>query len=164
MNIDAAVLMKPGSYHRLNQSHADLLMLYIGVVQADGDLHLVEYGEGVLLHLQSGTLDVQNRREVFHHEFKRLQCGTGETRPVLYLFVKNEVCTSFILLVEEDCPFKAELWDEHDDRVLPHKQDISFFIQDASALEEQLERERKHLLRHSEQCTVNAKPFHFFFF
>lgn len=31
-------------------------MLNIGVVQADGDLHLVEYAEGVLLYLQGGTL------------------------------------------------------------------------------------------------------------
>lgn len=62
--------------------------------------------------------------------------------PVLYLFVKNEVCSSFILFVEEHGPFQAKLWDEHDDGVLPHKQDVPFFIKDASALEEQLERKR----------------------
>lgn len=54
---------RPSPYHGLNQSHADLLMLYIGVVQADGDLDLVEYGEGVILHLQRGTLNNANRRE-----------------------------------------------------------------------------------------------------
>lgn len=55
-----------------------------------------------------------------------------------HLFVKNKVCTSFILFVEEHGPFQAELWNEHDDGVLPHKQDVPFFIKDASALEEQL--------------------------
>lgn len=47
------------SYHGVYQSHADLLMLNIGVIQADRDFHLVEYGEGVLLYLQSGTLNTQ---------------------------------------------------------------------------------------------------------
>lgn len=68
MNMDAHVSMKPGPYHGLNQSHADLLMLYVGVVQADGDLHLVKYGKGVLLHLQSGTLGAQSRGDVFQHK------------------------------------------------------------------------------------------------
>lgn len=124
VNIDADVLIKPGPYHGLNQRHADLLMLYVGVVQADGDLHLVKYGKGVLLHLQSWTLDAQNR-DAFQHKLTGLQC---ETRLVLYLFVKNEVCSSFILFVEEDSALKAELWDEHDDGVLSHKQDVSFFV------------------------------------
>lgn len=44
------------SYHGLNQRHADLLVLNIGGVQADGDHHHVKYVEGVLLHFQSGTL------------------------------------------------------------------------------------------------------------
>lgn len=47
------------SYHGVYQSHANLLMLNIGVVEADRDFHLVEYGEGVLLYLQSGTLNSQ---------------------------------------------------------------------------------------------------------
>lgn len=32
VNIDADVLMKPDPYHGLNQRHADLLVLYVGVV------------------------------------------------------------------------------------------------------------------------------------
>lgn len=36
-------------------------MLNIGVVQADRDFHLVEYGEGVLHYLQSGTLNTQTK-------------------------------------------------------------------------------------------------------
>lgn len=44
-------------YHRVDQRHADLLVLNIGGVQADGDLHLVKYAEGVLLYVQSGTLN-----------------------------------------------------------------------------------------------------------
>lgn len=50
-----SLLVSP--YHRVNQSHADLLVLNIGGVQADGDLHHVKYVEGVLLYLQSGTLN-----------------------------------------------------------------------------------------------------------
>ncbi len=51
-------------YHRVNQGHADLLVLNVGVIQADGDLHLVKYVEGVLLHLQSRTLST-HREELF---------------------------------------------------------------------------------------------------
>lgn len=47
------------SYHGVYQSHADLLMLNIGVVQADRDFHFVKYREGVLHYLQSGTLNTQ---------------------------------------------------------------------------------------------------------
>lgn len=45
-----------GPYHRIHQSHADLLMLDVGIVQSDGDFHLVKDAEGVLLHFQSGAL------------------------------------------------------------------------------------------------------------
>lgn len=45
-----------------------------------------------------------------------------------YLFIKNKVCSCLVLVVEEDRPFQAKLWDENDDCVLPHKQDESLFI------------------------------------
>lgn len=31
-------------------------MLNVGIVQSDGDFHLVKYAEGVLLNFQSGAL------------------------------------------------------------------------------------------------------------
>lgn len=44
------------SYHRVGQSHADLLVLNVGVVQADRHLHFVKYMKSVLLYLQSWAL------------------------------------------------------------------------------------------------------------
>lgn len=43
--------------------------------------------------------------------------------------------------VKEDRSLQAKLWDEDNDCVLPHEQNKSLFVQDASALEEQLERQ-----------------------
>lgn len=79
-----------------------------------------------------------------------------ETKAVLYLFIKNEIWSCFIFAVEEDSPFKAKLWDEYDDGVLPHKQDVPIFIQDTSALKEQLQRHTS-VLSNCEQCTVSTK-------
>lgn len=43
-------------------------MLNIGVVQSDGDFHLIEDAEGVLLHFQSGTLNTHTHmQETFKH-------------------------------------------------------------------------------------------------
>lgn len=48
------------SYHRVGQSHADLLVLNVGVVQADRHLHFVKYVKSVLLYLQSWALHTQH--------------------------------------------------------------------------------------------------------
>lgn len=59
----------------------------------------------------------------------------------LYLFIIDKVWGSFVLAVKEDCSLQAKLWDEYNDGVLPHKQNKSLFVKDASALEEQLQRD-----------------------
>lgn len=69
---------------------------------------------------------------LFDHEMNSIKC--------LYLFIKNKVWDSFVFCVEEDCSLQAKLWDEYNDRVLPHKQNKSLFVKYASALEEQLQR------------------------
>ena len=75
----------------------------------------------------------------------------------LYLFIKSKVWTSFIFVVKEDCSFQAKLWDEYNDRVLPHKQDKSVFVKYASALEEQLQRDHLYL-KHELCCNGLRKP------
>ena len=64
-----------------------------------------------------------------------------ENKLCLHLFIKNKVWGFLVFGVKEDRSLKAKLWDEYDDCVLPHKQHESVFVQDASALEEQLERD-----------------------
>lgn len=49
-------------YHRIHQSHADFLMLDVGIIQSDGDFHLIKYVKGVLLNFQSGALKHTCRR------------------------------------------------------------------------------------------------------
>lgn len=49
-------------YHRIHQSHADFLMLDVGIIQSDGDFHLIKYAKGVLLNFQSGALKHTCRR------------------------------------------------------------------------------------------------------
>lgn len=43
-------------YHRIHQSHADFLMLDVGIIQSDGDFHLIKYAKAVMLNFQSGAL------------------------------------------------------------------------------------------------------------
>ena len=57
---------------------------------------------------------------------------------MLYLFIKSKFWASLVLAIKEDGSFQAKLWDEDNDGVLPHKQDVAILVQDASALEEQL--------------------------
>lgn len=54
------------------------------------------------------------------------------------LRVEAEPWSRFVLCLEEHRALQAELWDEDDDGVLPHKQNEAFFIQDAFVLEEEL--------------------------
>ena len=77
----------------------------------------------------------------------------------LHLFIKNKLWGGLVFGVKEDRSLQAKLWDEYDDCVLPHKQNESFFVQDASALEEQLEQD--HLYLKSDSCSTitQAKRF-----
>lgn len=52
---DGEIVLSP--YHRFNERHADLLVLDIGGVQADGDDHSIKNVEDVLFHCQRGTLN-----------------------------------------------------------------------------------------------------------
>lgn len=54
------------------------------------------------------------------------------------LGVEAEPRTRFVLVLEEYRALQAELRDEDDDGILPHKQNEAFFVQDASVLEEEL--------------------------
>lgn len=56
-----------------------------------------------------------------------------------YLFVEDQFGAGFVFVLKEHRSFQTKLRDENDDGVLPHKQDEPLLIQDASALEEQLE-------------------------
>lgn len=67
-----------------------------------------------------------------------------------YLFIKNEAGGNFVFRVKEDGSLQTKLWDENNDCILPHKQNISFFVQYASSLEEQLKDNRLWL----GQCNV----------
>lgn len=142
--IRAKAREEPGGWRRAHlrghQSHADFLMLDVGIVQSDGDFHLVKDAEGVLLHCQSGALNTHTHTHTGQETFRHCWCCSriSETWGS-YLFIKEQLGGRLVFGVKEDRPLQTEPGDEHDDGVLPHKQNEALFVQDASALEEQLQ-------------------------
>lgn len=80
-------------------------MLNIGFVQADCDFHFVEYGEGVLLYLQSGALNTKTEGNLLNASEQGFLSAVLNKMMRFYLFIKNKVCSCLFLAVEEDRPF-----------------------------------------------------------
>lgn len=63
-------------------------------------------------------------------------CSSNTKHLDSYRFIKDEIWGWLVFSVKEDGSLQTKPGDEDDDGVLPHKQNKSLFIQNASALEE----------------------------
>lgn len=85
-------------------------MLNVGIVQSDGDFHLIKEAEGVLLHFQSGALNTHTHmQEAFKHCWCASAAPETGTDGVLTSSSKTSLGPDLSLVSKKTVPSRPNL-------------------------------------------------------